>query len=323
MFGQWESQTRKLNRHYQSVRRLGFWNMIRHIRRAVFESTKSENSLNYDSTGYTYEEINEETKQMEEKIMYVNSLKVHMDSEWKTEDGKAVIGAYNSVPAKFIGLADTKIKNLTDNGDPLASGTNRFLGYQLTIFTVSPEWVAANNKKSDNENLICGRNDNLSNSGGINLASFVEGTHNEYGQDGATIAESNVPFGSLVKSNFMRKYHDGDGIVKQDVSQKDTTDFTGSTPNFMEKAGPYSGIVTWSASIVRSGYTDLNSDVTIQAAIKDEDFNNTFNPKQIPVIGQTFYVHTGNSSYAAPGRFYYVFTPTVFNAKGDVIELNH
>ena len=288
MFGHWESQTRKLNRHYQSVMRLGFWN-----------ARKGKSKLNYAA-------VKTKKNKRGRKMVYKISKEIVLDTEWT--DGDKHIGAYNHDPVIIAGLKDTAMKGLSDIGKPLSGGANRFLGWQVTAFGLNPEiddedvYKYARIKGDPNE---------------IALFPTEPGTNMIYE------IQKDISVVRSVKnqSNFLSLYNSGKNIAKHDITQLNNVDFVGdNTPGqfFNGINGPYKPSMT----IARGGATDLGATVTLSQAVPDDAFMDTENNKDIPIIGATVCLTSWDGGGARP-RVVYILTPTVVDSTGHIVELTH
>ena len=195
MFGHWVSQTRKLNRHYQSVIRLGFWN-----------AKKGNSKLQYNA-------VKTKKNKRGRKMVYKISKEIVLDTEWIDKD--IHIGAYNSKPVIIAGTQDTAMKGLSDKGKPLTGGANRFLGWQVTAFGVNPEL--------DDEDVDKYARIGDTNSNSIALFPTIPGTNlSSVLQEDISIAANNKN-----KANFLSLYNSGTKLTKHNIKQLNNIDFVG------------------------------------------------------------------------------------------------
>lgn len=291
MFGHFVSETRKLNRHYQSEINLGLFNAIQTDNLLVYKGFKSLSQLSYSAIQGTIGGQN----------MYIIKGSMTLDKEIKKDNN--VIGNYNSVPYNLIANDGVAMDKLYDGQQQLTGTDKKFFGYQITTFYLNKDG------RKDTSNYFIPGNYTQ----GVLFPNNLEQLKAENPMFQAIDA---IDSGVYVPQYYFKLPKE----QKHDTSQVGNKEYIG-------KMGEGT-LLTLGSKVESSSVENTddwsNASVTLTVGIPDNQYtgNNAIS-FQLPPIGISYFQTVASNVYGENFYLVYVITPTIYDDQGKVADLKH
>ena len=342
MYGHWFSGngTRKLNRHWQGEKILGFFNMYHVINDGLSilmpKSTDHLSVLMKKSTGHMSVLMKKSTRTLTSKMVKSNSL-MSIKMNKITESGNIMYttrgnGKFKKVaksvatagPFNIITNSGDAFKRLYDNEDLLSSSTTRFLGFQVSVLYCDKKYV--------------GQGGSTTGFNSYGLKNMLQTPTYAPLFFPAAAGESYYPtsqyMGSQPLSVDIVKFYNEN--CKHDLSQMGNTEYIGYDYTVNDNIDTFSMMKFITSIETLSISEDLYDDTVVNGTevgtdeivmkISNNDFNAigaTTSKRGIPIIGKSILcVPIGaGSNYDGFCDRAYVFTPTVYDETGKIATL--
>lgn len=307
MHGQWQSQTRRLNRHYQSVDDLGVFNAN------LFKSLLSYKSPSFGSKLKYLSQLGK----IGDDNMYIVKASGTLDGIIKDAGNKdAVVGNYNTVPIKLIANSGEALQNFYDRDNRLDGTDDKFYGEQITAVFLNQEY-RAKDLEYDVKNFWYASNDNYN-------------TNNPYpinlDQDYGGSASSQVfELHADPKIKLIKWFEALTSSSKHDASQLGNKEYIGSA---LPTSGGYNVFNYPSSKVELTGGVSLDDQtgatITLTKGIANQDYTgNKAIDYLLPFIGSTVFSTITKNTYGKNAYLFYFVTPTIFDENGNVAQLEH
>lgn len=307
MFGHWESQTRKLNRHYQSA------NALHEFNADLFESLLDYKSKSFGSKLKYLSQLGK----IGDDNMYIVKTSGTLDGIIKDAKNKdAVVGNYNTVPIKLIANSGTALQSFYDRSNLLDGTDNKFYGEQITAVYLNGVYRAKDHDY-DAKDYWWASNDVLS-------------THNPYPvnldqQYGAYSECECFELHADPNLKLIKWFNSLPSSSKHDNSQLGNTEYIGSS---LPTNGGENILNTTSSKVELTGGVNLDDQtgatIILTKGIADQYYTgDKAKSYQLPFIGATVFSTIKKRTYDVDPYLFYFITPTIFDEKGNVAQLAH
>ena len=336
MYGHWfsENGTRKLNRHWQGEEILGFFNMYHVINDGLSilmpRSTDHLSVLMKKSTDHLSVLMKKSTTTLTSKMVKSNN-RMSIKMTKITESGKIMYttrgnGKFKKVaksvatagPFNIITNSGDDFKKLYDNEDLLSTSTTRFLGFQVSVLYCDKKFNGGNGFSTNAlKNALATPEF---------APSFFPLPSGDSEYPTASYMSYQTPSVDLVKF-----YNEN---CKHNLSQLGNSEYIGSDYMNNDYYDDFNMMNLITSIDLLSITEDLNDDSVLNGTevgteeivmkISNTDFNATGNgasERRIPIIGKSILgipVSTGSGRCA---DLAYIFTPTVYDEKGNIATL--
>ena len=297
MYGHWQSGTRKLNKHWQSVIMNSILRMRNGSKKIAYKSRKSIDELSYKMT----REIKDG------KVMYSSS---------NLKQGKVYLVKYGAASkVDVVSLGGTGMKYILDNGDELKDSDKYFLGFQVTAYMYNKTGTTEVWNNTDTYDY-----------------NHYEGKWTIPKEGYYTVAR---PLSSLNQtSQLVSSYKQFSNKLKHDTSQFGNSKFVGNS-NYTSHIWRAidggcvleTGLTTWKGTgddtevLCKDGFMDyimsINGDYFLKNIPADDSKS-----KEIPKIGVTMGFMCLNIALQSSSKIYYLITPTIYDREGNIADLS-
>ena len=337
MYGHWFSDngTRKLNRHWQGEEILGFFNMYHVINDGLSilmpRSTDHLSVLMKKSTDHLSVLMKKSTTTLTSKMVKSNN-RMSIKMTKITESGKIMYttrgnGKFKKVaksvatagPFNIITNSGDAFKKLYDNEDLLSSSTTRFLGFQVSVLYCDKTYV--------------GQTEGYSGFNTYGLKNMDANISPKFYP--LSIGDNTYPASQYIDAqppsvDIIKLYNEN---CKHNLSQMGNTEYIGSDYINDDYYGDFNMMWLITSIDLLSITKDLNDDSVLNGTevgteeivmkISNYDFNATGGAPQrmIPIIGKSILGIPTSTGSGRCADLAYIFTPTVYDEKGNIATL--
>lgn len=201
----------------------------------------------------------------------------------------------------LVDLTGTPISGLVDNGIDIPTSDEHFLGFQFTFFNLTKGSTTTLSKDMQNT-TIWGRG---SGNNGVTFLPLLAG--NESAQSNYSCRAVEVKTGTSLEKCIKLANHNMDQVTK--------------SPFF---GAPIQNVGNLSYVIDSTQVYLPNNTYTINHFIDPVTFENPNIKKQIPIIGDSIVSFRANPlyPYGLFGSAFWVFTPTIYDKHGNIVDLS-
>lgn len=299
MYGHWQSGTRKLNKHWQSVIINSIFRMRSGSKKIAYKSRKSIDELSCKMT----REIKDG------KVMYSSS---------NLKQGKVYLVKYGAASkVDVVSLGGTGMKYILDNGDELKDSDKYFLGFQVTAYMYN---------RTGTTDVWTNTNTDI----GTNYYSGIWTIPKDnYYITANTLSSLNQT------SQLVSSYKKFSNKLKHDTSQFGNSKFVGNSDyqahiwRAIDGGCVFeTGLTTWKGTgddtevLCEDGFMDYIMSINGDYFLKNIPASDSTKTKEIPKIGVTMGFMALTAARQSAAQIYYLITPTIYDREGNIADLS-